>query len=123
MKYSLRSLMIVALVLSFLLSAGIGARFWYLRSQAVYHDKEAKKSLAAVQTATGLPEYEAGIFSEWARDDIESSILIEGKSIRALPTADTREYVRHHQLAEEYWEAFYYPLVVTQEFLAKPVDR
>jgi hypothetical protein len=123
MKSSRQSLMIAVLLPSFLLGVVISGRFWYLRSQAIYHDREAKKFLVAVQAATGLPEFEAGKFSEWATDRVETSMLFEGKSLRALPTADTRGYVHHHQLAESYWKAFYNPLVVTQDFLAKPVDR
>jgi hypothetical protein len=101
----------------------VGGWFLYLRSQAIYHDREAQKFLIAVQAETGLPEIEAGQFSEWASDRVETSIIFEGRSIRAIPTADTRGYTHHKQLADSYWETFYYPLVVTQEFLARPVSR
>jgi len=124
MKYRLRSLLIrVALVTFAIGFLGVGGWFLFLRTQAIYHDREARKFLTAVQTETGLPEFEAGKFSEWASDRVETSIVFEGRSIRAIPTPDTRGYTHHKQLADSYWETFYYPWVATQEFLARPVSR
>gem|GEM_PF-5621310 len=68
MKYSLRSLMIVAALVTLLVFVLIGARAEYMRQWAVFHERESKNAndlFEAIEHRLKASEYRGAIYRPW----------------------------------------------------------